>query len=266
LQALGYQSLGYTIWILLSLLIIVTLSFITLAELGAASRVGEDINALLMSIVITHVVITLSLLGLYFLMPFIAAIACALGRDFRYPILGNRLARYLGYESLQVGDERTWLIEDHEDRWVTAMGHFSVIIALWGMLAPLTAWVLQGQRNLFLKFQSIQTLVYQGSVMLLYFVAGAIYMFGFFGFLIAMGFEGRLSFNTPGGLIGLVILFMSLLIAILIGLLLPLLHVLGQWAGYRVLKGDDYRYPLIGRFVEKRLMKQVNSKVEEKPV
>jgi hypothetical protein len=26
---------------------------------------------------------------------------------------------------------------------------------------------------------------------------------------------------------------------------------LGQWAGYRVLKGDDYHYPLVGRLAEK---------------
>jgi uncharacterized Tic20 family protein len=266
LQALGYQSLGYTVWILLSLLIIVTLSFITLAELGAASQVGEDINALLMSIVITHVVITLSLLGLYFLMPFIAAIACALGRDFRYPILGKRLARYLGYESLQVGDERTWLIEDHEDRWVTAMGHFSVIIALWGMLAPLTAWALQGQRNLFLKFQSIQTLVYQGGVMLLYLVAGAIYMFGFFALLITTGLGADAAFSSSRGTIGLVILFGSMLVAIFIVLIIPLFHILGQWAGYRVLKGDDYRYALIGRLVEKWMQGKVNSAIEEKAI
>src|SRR5215510_14127502 len=73
LQALGYQSLGYTVWILLSLLIIIALSLITLAELVTASQGGEDMNALLMPTVITHVIVTLSLLGLYFLFPFIGA-------------------------------------------------------------------------------------------------------------------------------------------------------------------------------------------------
>jgi hypothetical protein len=34
-------------------------------------------------------------------------------------------------------------------------------------------------------------------------------------------------------------------------LLVPLFHILGQWAGYRILEGDDYRYPLVGRLVEK---------------
>jgi hypothetical protein len=52
-------------------------------------------------------------------------------------------------------------------------------------------------------------------------------------------------------MIGLAILFLSMLVAMFIVLLIPSFHILGQWAGYRVLKGDNYRYALIGRLVEK---------------
>jgi hypothetical protein len=38
-------------------------------------------------------------------------------------------------------------------------------------------------------------------------------------------------------------------------LLVPLLHVVGQYAGYRVLKGDNYHYPVIGSSVEKALLR-----------
>src|SRR5260221_62449 len=71
------------------------------------------------------------LFGIYFLLPIIAAISCALGKDFRYPLIGDRLARYLGFDSSQSSDESIWLVEAHEDRWVSAMGHFSVIIPIW---------------------------------------------------------------------------------------------------------------------------------------
>ena len=40
-------------------------------------------------------ILLFGLLALYFVFPIIAAIACALGKDFRYPLLGDRLARYL---------------------------------------------------------------------------------------------------------------------------------------------------------------------------
>jgi len=266
LQALGYQSLGYTFWILGSFVIIVIHSLFTVRELISASQSGADPAGFLGPAMSLHFVVMMGLIGLYFLMPFVAAIACALGRDFRYPIMGGRLARYLGYEPLQIGDEKSWLIEDHEDRWVVSMGHFSVIIALWGMLAPLTAWILQGKRSFFLKFQSIQTLAFQLGTILLYVAAGVVYVFGFFALLIAAGLGAEAAFDTSGGVIGLVVFFVSMLVAILIVLIVPMFHIMGQWAGYRVLKGDNYHYPLIGRLVEKRMQGKVNSGIEERTV
>jgi uncharacterized membrane protein len=38
-------------------------------------------------------------------------------------------------------------------------------------------------------------------------------------------------------------------------LVVPLFHIMGQWAGYRILKGDDYRYPVAGNLVEKQIAK-----------
>jgi uncharacterized Tic20 family protein len=197
--------------------------------------------------------------ALYALLPIIAAIACALGRDFRYPIMGDRLALYLGYVPTQKSEEQAWLNEDHEFRWVAAMGHFSILIMLWGMLAPLTAWILQGKHSLFLKFQSIQTLIYQAGTTILYFVALFMYLFGFLLFFVAMAATGQPDLNSTMGIFSIVVFGISLLISFLIILLIPLLHILGQWAGYRILKGDNYRYPLVGKFVENRLSKELQS-------
>jgi uncharacterized Tic20 family protein len=197
--------------------------------------------------------VVFGLLGFYLLLPVIAAIACGFGRDFRYPVLGTRLAKYVGFE--KVNDESIDLIEDHEQRWVASMGHFSVIIALWGLLAPATTWVLQGKHSPFLKFQSIQTTIYQGIVNLLYLAAGGVYFLGILLMLIIMLITGDAGMNTPAGMASFIVLLLSLLIAALSGLAIPLFHILGQWAGYRVLKGDNYRYPIIGKMVEKRLAK-----------
>jgi uncharacterized Tic20 family protein len=255
LQALGYQSLGYTFWILGSLVIIVIHSFFTVRELASAYQSGEDPSGYLGQVMSGHFVVMIVLIGLYLLPPVIAAVATALGRDFRYPLMGDRLARYLGYETSKTGDESTWLIEDHEDRWVAAMGHFAVIIAIWGMLPPLAAWIMQGRRNPFLKFQSVQTLVYQAGVILLSLAALLIYLFGSLFFLASIGFSGEDGFSSPSTIFGLIVLLVSLLVAILIILIVPLFHIQGQWAGYRVLKGDNYRYPVVGRLVEKRVLK-----------
>jgi uncharacterized Tic20 family protein len=152
--------------------------------------------------------------------------------------------------------DQVWLVEEHEDRWLASTGHFAVIIILWGLLVPIFAWVMQARRSLFLKFQSTQTVLYQVGTMLLYAVAGFFYVFGLAVFFLAIGFEDSFTMDSSFILIGGIISLVSLLIAMLIILAVPLLHILGQWAGYRVLKGDDYRYPLVGKLVERWIVKE----------
>lgn len=259
LQALGYQTLGYTIWILTTLVVMIMSIVGFLARIQSIDTFEADLNTW----AIGHSAFTFGLIALYFALPVIAAIACALGVDFRYPIMGNRLARYLGYDLALSSEEQTWLIEEHEERWVASMGHFAVIIVFWGLLAPIVSWVIEGKRSLFLRFQSIQTVVYQIATLLLYFMAGLLYLFGLIVFVVTIGFQGEVALDTTSGLIGAIVFLVSLLIAMLIILAVPLLHILGQWAGYRVLKGDEYYYPIIGRLVEKRMSKHTTT-LEEK--
>ncbi len=245
LQALGYQTLGYTLWLILTLVVVVGSSFGFVAGLENIDTLEADLNAWTAG----YSLFLFGLTALYLVPPLVAAVACALGMDFRYPLMGNRLARYVGYEAAA---ESEWLNEEHEDRWIASMGHFAIIIVPWGLLAPITAWALQGKRSHFLKFQSVQTLAYQFGVLLLYGAAGFFYFFGLIVFFVTIGFEGE-TVNSTGAAAGAIVFLVSLLCSLLIVLVAPLLHILGQWAGYRVLKGDAYRYPILGRIVEKRL-------------
>jgi uncharacterized Tic20 family protein len=249
LQALGYQSLGYTIWLLTYIVLVVLLAVIFMFMAASA----ENGSPAIVTATVIFMLVIFGLLALYLLLPVVAAIACGFGKDFRYPILGTRLAKYVGFQ--KVNDEGVALSEEHEERWVASMGHFSVIIALWGLLAPVSTWILQGKRSPFLKFQSIQTTIYQGIVNLLYLGAGGVYFLGILLMFILMLITGDAGMNTPAGMVSLIVFFLSFLIAALIGLAIPLFHILGQWAGYRVLKGDNYRYPILGILVEKRLAK-----------
>jgi len=258
LQSLGYQTLGFTVWILATLVVVIISGISAIADIVNAANLEEEA----MKVASAHTGLSLLLIGIYFVMPVIAAVACALGMDFRYPLMGNRLARYLGFDTARTSEEQTWLVEEHEDRWVASTGHFAVIIMFWGLLAPIFAWAMQGKRSLFLKFQSIQTIVYQSGVTLLYFAAGFFYVFGLVIFFVTIGFQGEVALDSTSGLIGAIVFLVSLLIAMLIILVVPLLHILGQWAGYRVLKGDMYLYPVVGKMVEKRLMRKTGS-VEE---
>ena len=251
LQALGYQSLGYTVWILSVMVIMIVFLILFTFGVTLAIERGSAPSTASAAFGVGLGVTFFLLFGVYFVLPLVAVVSCALGRDFHYPIMGRRLARYIGYEQTESG-EANELIEEHEDRWVAAMGHFSVIMLLWGILAPLTTWILQGKRSLFLKFQSIQTVVYQVLATVLYFGSGAIYLFGFVALMLAAASGGGFENNSPLTMIGGIIFIVSMLVAALVVLIMPLLHILGQWAGYRVLKGDNYRYPIIGGLVEKR--------------
>ena len=255
--------MGFTVWAL-SFLVLFVGGIVFLAATGLFSNGSNIPNSIQTPGMIVFFVLVFGFFAIYFILPIIAAIACALGKDFRYPILGDRLARYLDYESARNIEESAWLHEDHEFRWVAAMGHFSILIALWGMLAPLTAWILQGKNNLFLRFQSIQTLVFQGLTTVLYIVGAILYVLGVSLLVFALGATGGPDFNSSIGIISTVIMIMILLIAAAIILFVPLLHILGQWAGYRVLKGENYRYPWIGKLVER--WSSQNFPTEEEPV
>jgi uncharacterized Tic20 family protein len=253
LQALGYQSLGFTVWALSYLVVVIVVSLIILAIAGSSSSTTETIDAALAPWLIVLVLVVFGFLGIYLVLPVIAAIACALGKDFRYPLLGGRLARYLGYEAVQ--EQGVWLNEEHEVRWVAAMGHFSILIVIWGMLAPLATWMLQGKHNLFLKFHSVQTLVYQALATILYFLGIFFYLVGVALIVAGLGAIEEVSFNSTVGVVGVVVFSVTVLLAILLLLFLPFMHILGQWAGYRVLKGDNYQYPFVGRFVDQWMSK-----------
>jgi uncharacterized protein len=252
LQALGYQSLGYTVWLLAYLLIVLAAMVLMIMMSFRAEVNGQVLDPLEGPAVALLSMSAFGFLVFYALLPIVAAVACALGREYRYPVLGNRLARYLGYEHTAEADS---LNETHEERWVASMGHFSVIIALWGLLAPLTTWIVQGRQSAFLKIQSIQTLLFQAFVILLYVVAGIFYVIGVVVVFAVLGLEGNPNLESSAGIAGLILFFVTLLIAALIMLSVPFFHILGQYAGYRLLKGENYRYPLLGRLVERWLTK-----------
>ena len=71
--------------------------------------------------------------------------------------------------------------------------------------------------------------------------------------------------SSGAGLIGLIIMFGFMLIALLIVLVVPLFHITGQWAGYRVLKGDDYKYPIVGKLVARVIPSDAESAAKNLP-
>jgi uncharacterized Tic20 family protein len=247
LQAFAYQSLGYTLWALLALLVLTILTIATLPLLKA----DEGINLWVTS----HVLVTFGLYGLYLLIPIIGAVLCVLGRDFSYPILGRRVARYIGYDPAAEDDSP--LDETNQERVAASMAHFAIVYPLWGMLPSLIFLLLPGGRSRYLKFQSLQTIIFQAVSTLVTFALGGLAFVILFASVLPVIVS--LQSNTPldmppmESIAGFFVFLICLMVVVLV---VPLYQILGQWAGLRILQGHDYRYPLIGRWVERWLAKR----------
>lgn len=244
LQALCYQSLGYTLWALVALFVITILTIATLPLL----RQGESLNLWIAS----HVLATLALYAVYLLIPIVGAVRCAMGRDFCYPVLGDRLARYIGYDP--AADDDSALDESHEERVAVSMGHFGIVYPLWGMLVPFVFLAARGGRSRYLKFESLQIIVFQAISTLMTLGLGALAFLILLAALLPFVINSSAAFGPSMESLFAFLIFLICLMVIL--LVVPLYQILGQWAGLRVLQGREYRYPLVGRWVEGWLAKR----------
>jgi len=247
LQALGYQTLGYTVWLLAYMLVItvVALALVPLATTREDS--GQGVFFLWM---VFSAVLVFGMLGLYLLLPLLAALLTGMGCNFRYPILGRRLEKYLGYDPL-AGAESS-IDQERADRWVAAMSQFAVILPLWGLGAPVVALATQRHRAPFLRFQSWQAIIYHLLGFVLYFGTVATYFLSLLPLLLGAGLLSALPALTGSSLpvgLGFFGFYALLCCSAAMALLIPLYHLLGQWAGLRILQGQDYSYPLLGRLV-----------------
>src|SRR6266542_4259059 len=102
LQALGYQSLGFTVWVLSYLVLVIAGVIILIIMSFRAESAGQSFDPRFGPGTMLIFIVIFGFFAIYFLLPIIAAVACAFGKDFRYPILGDRLARYLDYEPTQM--------------------------------------------------------------------------------------------------------------------------------------------------------------------
>lgn len=249
LQALGYQTLGYALWALGAMLAIMILTFATLRELQQKDGVNYFVTS--------HIVLTLALYAVYLLIPVIGAVKCAMGQDFRYPLLGNWLAQMIGYDPFADADAP--LNAANEERFAAAMGHFAIAYPLTGMLPSLIFLILPGARSRYMKFHALQTIIFQ---LMSTIVTVALSVIAFILFInIAVSivvpfmqdpntFQPSIAIFTP--------IFLFLLSLLLSVLLIPLFQIIGQWAGLRLLQGREYRYDIIGRLVERWLAKREN--------
>jgi uncharacterized Tic20 family protein len=198
--------------------------------------------------------INYSIWGIYFIGGAIGAVMSYLKKDFHYPWLGKRLQTYLHFDP-STGE----IDEAMEERFVAAMSHGSAILMLWGVLTPLAVWITQKNRSPYLRFQGLQATVYQLLSIFGYVAFMAIYilMFVVVFAIVTFGSDSIVNGSDDTGtivtIVFLVMALVILLIAILFSLALPTYHLFAMIAGIQILKGKNYRYPVLGNFIARRM-------------
>ncbi len=249
LQAMIYQSICFWLYLTVIPLGAVVLAF---AWIFGAALLAPRANDPFLIAIVPQIIIWAMVLGswlVYVLIAIVAAVLCLMGRDFRYPLFGSRLARFLGYD----GSPQAVLLEDHEDRVVAAVAHSTLVLAFFGLLTPIAVWITQQERSAFLRFQALQAAIYQvlGTIGYVAFLAlDLLFVFGSMG---ALMFVGATSKPTAApALFGLITLPFLCVLGLFV-LALPLYHLFGFLATIGVLRGRNFRYPVLGRILASRM-------------
>jgi len=143
-----------------------------------------------------------------------------------------------------------------EDQLMAALCHASAMVPLIGMVVPLAVWLSQRERSGLLRFQAVQALVYQLVGLVAYFVLMGCYMASMvLMFPIPFLGESLPRGNQFSPQLALMILAMVLFFGamLLIGAAYsvggPIYVLIALVGGWRVLKGHDFHYPLLGKMV-----------------
>lgn len=252
LQAMGYQVLAFWAWFIGMFVFMfgfIGLSFIlAFATSDTASTPPEAIFILQP----LFVLFIFGAWGLMFLLGFVGAVFCMLGKDFRYPIIGAWLQRRLLDEQNEEEAEK-W-----EDYWVGAVCHAAAILQMWGMITPIVVWFSQKDRSVRLKFHSLQAAIYQ-------LVATAAYMLSTVGFFfvyvlfIAILIMGGISSDpqqVASPIFGVAVIFLMavfMLVWLAWMVLYPIYYLLAGIATIRTMRGHDFKYPVLGGIIFKRV-------------
>ncbi len=120
-----------------------------------------------------------------------------------------------------------------DDKLIAAFAHASALVTTFtvvGIVIPLLIWLLQKDKSRFIEFQAKQALFYQSIVLIISFVLG---IATFIISLITLGL---------GAVIMVPLLLLFGLAAIIYGL----------YAAYKTYEGEDFKYYLLGDWLQKQ--------------
>lgn len=142
------------------------------------------------------------------------------------------------------------------DKIMAALAHISAILPLIGVLAPIIIWATQKDKSEFVAFQALQATAYQLSMVLAWFVGMGCYMLSFIFTFLTIPFAGNGSEADPTAspffMLGFFIPFIVFGAIFLGG---AIFIVYGLVGAVMTFQGKDFRYLIIGNWLDKYLQK-----------
>jgi uncharacterized Tic20 family protein len=153
---------------------------------------------------------------------------------------------------------------DKQERILASILHLSAAIPVFGIFLPLLVWIFKKDKSGFLSFQSLQSLVYQGTGILTFIIGMLLYILSFFvvfaGSFFTLAITGGHSDPPP---IFFILFFLPLLVFFLI-IIFYVFYVIYCIIGcIKILKKGDFKYIFIGKKLEKYLKEEISSQTED---
>ena len=138
-----------------------------------------------------------------------------------------------------------------DDRVLAALAHGSIVLGLFtngvgGIVAALVIWLVKKEKSAYVAGQALQSLVYQAAVFLVTMLAWCCWGFLYMIMIMVplMSNPGAYEVTPPAGIwVGLILMVVPLAIW-------GLTILYGLWAAVRCLKGDDFKYAIVGRWLQ----------------
>lgn len=142
-----------------------------------------------------------------------------------------------------------------DERITAALAHIGIVLPLTGLLLPIFIWLTQKEKSAFVRFQALQALAWHLALLGCYFLGFGCYICSFFATFVLIAVLGATTTShgaESSPLVGIPILLPFLVIMFLFAMSFIVI-ISGIVGAVLALQGKDFRFPIIGRQVEKFL-------------
>ena len=140
--------------------------------------------------------------------------------------------------------------ETFENRVLASLSHVSAIIYTMGLIVPIVIWVTQKDKSKYVRFQALQAIFFQLSMIGLLFVGMILYM-GSFVIMMVVGVLGSSQTPANSAMPVLFLIPFGTFFLLMIAFLLLILY--GIYGAVSTFQGRDFEYIILGPRVRKSL-------------